>query len=237
MHLYHLFVLFLLLTTLNPGLSAQELPISPEAIQVKQFRLNSDTSELRSINIGQGKLKQIEAILVEIPPEKETNPHHHLAEELIYIVSGKGYTLIWNEPDGEKFRYDWAEGDMLSPTLNSWHQHVNLSSDTPARYLSMSSAPLTRNLYRDPKYLESSDYVSEERWQYSTSQDPEYEPVATEGMGVVRMRIGHQIKNLPGRQLRNRREHVLGITVRPEGDMAGNETMEWEVREYQTPES
>lgn len=55
--------------------------------------------------------------------------------------------------------------------------------------------------------------------------------------GVVRMRIGHQIKDLPGRKLQNRRENVLGITVRPEGDMAGNETMEWEVREYLTPEA
>jgi gentisate 1,2-dioxygenase len=163
--------------------------------------------------------------------------HHHLAEELIYIVSGSGYTLMWNRPGGEKVRYDWSEGDMLSPTLNAWHHHVNTSDDTPARYISLSSTPLTNNLVREPAFLNSSDYVFDDRWQQSIAQQPEYDPLGTEGMGVVRMRIGHQITDLPNREMRNRRENVLGITVRPEGDMAGNHTMEWEVREYQTPDS
>lgn len=216
---------------------SQELPLSSETIQLRDFQLDENKSDNLSSQMGKGKLKQIEVILVELTPGNQTEPHHHLAEELIYIVSGEGYTLIWNKAGGDKIQYNWSQGDMLSPTLNSWHQHVNLSNDKPARYLSLSSTPLTRNLFRDSEYLQSSDYVSEKRWQYSINQEPEYEPIATEGMGVVRMRIGHQIKDLPGRKLQSRRENVLGITVRPEGDMAGNETMEWEVREYLTPDA
>ena len=230
-------LLFLPFILLSFQLHAQQLPLSSETIQVKEYQLDKNGPDNISSQVGKNKLKQIEAILVELTPGNQTDPHHHLAEELIYIVFGEGYTLIWDKAGGDKIRYDWSEGDMLSPTLNSWHQHVNLSNDKPARYLSLSSTPLTRNLFRDSEYLQSSDYVPKERWQYSINQAPEYEPVATEGMGVVRMRIGHQIKDLPGRKLQNRRENVLGITVRPEGDMAGNETMEWEVREYLTPDA
>ncbi len=227
----------ILLSGISSKLYAQNTPITSETIQIKTHPVTDEASGIKSNNISRDTLKQIEAILVELPPRTQQTAHHHLAEELIYIVSGKGYTLMWNKPDGEKIRYDWSEGDMLSPTINAWHQHVNLSREEPARYLSMSSTPEVLNIFGDSKFLTSSHYVPEDRWQYSINQEPEYEPVAEAGMGVVRMQIGHHIKDLPKRQLRNRRENVLGITVRPEGDMAGNQTMEWEVREYLTPDS
>jgi quercetin dioxygenase-like cupin family protein len=228
--------LIMLFLTIN--LSGQEIQLSDETIILKNTSVMFDQdSGISKTLIGEGYLKQIEAILVEIPPGKDVAAHHHLAEELIYIISGSGYTLMWDRPGNKKIRYEWSAGDMLSPTLNAWHQHINSSSDTPARFISLSSTPLTYNLVRDPAFLSSIDYVFEDRWQQSITQLPEYDPIGIEGMGVVRMRIGHQITNLPGREMRNRRENVLGISVRPEGDMAGNQTMEWEVREYQSVDS
>jgi quercetin dioxygenase-like cupin family protein len=227
-----------ILIVLVPNLSGQEVSLSNETIVLKQHPVILDQDTGISISsIAKGQLKQIEATLVDIPPGKQVTAHHHFAEELIYIVSGSGYTLMWNRPGGEKVRYDWSEGDMLSPTLNAWHQHVNTSRDTPARFISLSSAPLTYNLVRDTAFLSSSNYVFDDRWQQSLSQQPEYAPIGNEGMGVVRMRVGHQLTNLPGREMRNRRENVLGITIRPEGDMAGNHILEWEVREYQSVDS
>ncbi len=231
------YLLFILLIHLSSNAVAQELAVTVETISINNHPVEDNVAGVKTSQIGSAKLKQIEVILVELSPGQRQTVHHHLAEELIYIISGKGYTEIWNTPDGEKVRYDWSAGDMLSPTLNAWHQHVNLSSDEPARYLSMSSTPEILNIFKDPKILTSSHYVPEDRWQYSISQEPEYEPVAEAGMGVVRMQIGHHIQDLPRRSLRNRRENVLGITVRPEGDMAGNQIMEWEVREYLTPDS
>ena len=69
------------------------------------------------------------------------------------------------------------------------------------------------------------------------AQEPEYTPVGTEGAEIVRMRVGHHIADLPGREMRERRAGVLGITIRPEGDMANSHVMEWEVREYQRQNS
>ena len=47
--------------------------------------------------IGEGRLHQMDTTLVELPPGGQLAPHRHLAEEIIYIVSGKGYTTMWRE--------------------------------------------------------------------------------------------------------------------------------------------
>ncbi len=156
---------------------------------------------------------------------------------MIYIVSGQGYTTMWLREGEKKERYNWSEGDMLSPTLNAWNQHFNASADQPARYLLVSSAPLINSMFNDPAFLNNNDHVFEERWKKNIVQQPEYTPVGTEGAEIVRMRVGHHIPDLPGREMRERRKGVLGITIRPDGDMANNHIMEWEVREYQQQDS
>ena len=71
--------------------------------------------------------------ICEIPPGKNLKPQRHLFEEMIYIVSGRGATTIWND-GGPKRTFEWQEGSLFSPRLNTWHQHFNGSGDQPARY-------------------------------------------------------------------------------------------------------
>ena len=47
--------------------------------------------------LSEGKLKQIAVTLIELPPGKQLAARRELAEEMIYIVSGKGYSELWNE--------------------------------------------------------------------------------------------------------------------------------------------
>jgi quercetin dioxygenase-like cupin family protein len=214
----------------------QLVPLSKdkETISLRNYAVQPDKALGASVaRIGEGRLHQVDVTLIEIPPGGQMAPHRHLAEEMVYIVSGKGYTTMWTKSGERKERYDWTEGDMLSPTLNAWHQHVNASPDTPARYLSLTTEPLTRNVFPNPAFLSTSDFVFDERWKQSIAQQPEYTPVGTDAE-VVRMRVGHHLPNLPGREMRERRKDVLGLTIRAEGDMAGNRIMEWEVREYQS---
>lgn len=218
-------------------LIAQEIPMSRETIDLKQHPVVPD----RKLGVATGRLGealfQMEVTLVEIPPGGRIAPQRRMADEMIYIVSGRGHTDMWLREGDKKVRYDWAEGDMLSPTLNAWNQHVNASSDQPARYLLVSSAPLYYNMVHDHEFIDNNPYVFEERWKKNLAQKPEYTPVGTEGAEIVRMRVGHHIPDLPGREMRERRAGVLGITIRPEGDMANSHVMEWEVREYQRQDS
>jgi quercetin dioxygenase-like cupin family protein len=74
--------------------------------------------------------------LSELPPGGESVNHRHTTEAVIYIVTGRGHTIIsW---DGEnQQRIDWEEGDMFSFPVWMWHQHFNDSDTESCRYLAV----------------------------------------------------------------------------------------------------
>ena len=216
-----------------PVLHSQEMPSRDDIIRVVDHPVTLD-DELGALTaqIGVGRLHQVDATLIEIPPGGRLPPHRHLAEEIIYVISGSGYTNMWIHTEDKIERYDWDAGDLLSPSLNTWHQHFNPSADLAARYLSITTAPITRNIIPGDDFLSSSDFVFTERWEQGISQQPEYTPEGGfESSHVVRMLVGHQLPDLPDRKLRQRRQGAWGITIVPEGDLAGNHVLEMEVRE------
>lgn len=76
------------------------------------------------------------AMLSEIPRGWHTGKHSH-GEEAIYIVQGKGFSVV----DG--LRYDWETGSCLFMPYRSVHQHFNLGEET-VRYFSAMALPLER---------------------------------------------------------------------------------------------
>ena len=204
------------------------LPISDEAVKLSNYPLQFDPElGISSARLGEGKLYQTDLTLVEIPPAGQLPPDRHLAEEMIYIIAGEGYTTMWSRPGEKPQRYQWSAGDILSPSMNAWHQHFNSSSVTPVRYVSMTSTPLSKNLFHNADFLSSSEYVFEKRWQKGISQQPVYK-----GSDTMDMLAGHLITDLPGRTLQTRTDGSSGITIRPDGDMAGNHILQMLVREY-----
>lgn len=84
-------------------------------------------------------MRVLGTLLAEISPGKRSGAHRHMYEEVNYIVSGQGYSLI------EDRRYDWQAGDVLCIPVFSWHQHFN-TGDQPARFLVHHNRPLMENL-------------------------------------------------------------------------------------------
>ena len=84
-------------------------------------------------------MRVLGTLLAEISPGKHSGAHRHLYEEVNYVVSGRGYSLI------EDRKYDWSEGDVLCIPVFSWHQHFN-TGDRPARFLVHHNRPLMENL-------------------------------------------------------------------------------------------
>ena len=60
-------------------------------------------------------------------------------------------------------RVDWEEGDLLSPPLNTWHEHVNLDKSAPARYYSVESIILDR-LFNNRMFVEENDFIFKDRF-------------------------------------------------------------------------
>lgn len=115
-----------------------------------------------------GAEQAIDAYLCEIPPGGSLHPQRHLYEEVIFVLEGRGATTIWVS-GGRKQTFEWQRGSLFSPPLNVWHQHFNGQGDKPVRYLGVTLAPVTMNLFHDIGFVFNTDYVFKGR--YSERED------------------------------------------------------------------
>ncbi|UCF57426.1 MAG: cupin domain-containing protein [Deltaproteobacteria bacterium] len=102
------------------------------------------------------RMKSVEAYMQIIPPGSSSGKHRHMGEELVYILEGKGYDLHWDvemilteryewKIADQPTRYEWEEGDLVYIPPNTVHQHFNVDSKHPARFIS-SWSPVYRSL-------------------------------------------------------------------------------------------
>jgi mannose-6-phosphate isomerase-like protein (cupin superfamily) len=81
----------------------------------------------------------------ELPPGGASVNHRHTTEAVIYIVCGRGHTVIsWDGVNTE--RIDWAEGDLFSFPVWMWHQHFNDSDSEVCRYLAVQDTFAVKSL-------------------------------------------------------------------------------------------
>jgi oxalate decarboxylase/phosphoglucose isomerase-like protein (cupin superfamily) len=91
---------------------------------------------------GAGKTLHLEfadnslsAHMAEFPVGTYRKAHRHSTGFYIVILSGEGYTLMWEE--GQPIsRYDWKPGSMIVPPENMFHQHFN-KGKTQSKYLAL----------------------------------------------------------------------------------------------------
>jgi len=86
----------------------------------------------------------IDAHISQFPVATYKKAHAHAAGAHVIILSGEGYSLLWDDLSGEPTRYDWEVGTMLVPPNGVYHQHFN-TGPTPARYLAFKNGGSPRN--------------------------------------------------------------------------------------------
>ena len=86
----------------------------------------------------------------EIAPGSRSGSHRHMAEELFFVLEGRGYDLhfdpsfslddkfIWDWSKEAK-KYEWEEGDFVYIPPYTTHQHFNADPDKPARFMTGTS--------------------------------------------------------------------------------------------------
>ena len=101
--------------------------------------------------------------ICEIPPGKSLEAQKHMFEEMIFVISGRGATTVWHD-GGKKQTFEWGEGALFSPPLNTWYQHFNGQGDKPVRLLAMTNAPTILNLFHNIDFVFKCDYPFTDRY-------------------------------------------------------------------------
>lgn len=82
-----------------------------------------------------------------LEPRGSSGKHRHIAEEVFFVLEGKGYDLHWDvkfdcadkfiwDWQTEPKRFDWEEGDFVYVPPYTMHQHFNADPSKPARFIS-----------------------------------------------------------------------------------------------------
>jgi quercetin dioxygenase-like cupin family protein len=85
-----------------------------------------------------------------LPPGGRSGKHRHMAEEILFVLEGKGYDLHWDMRFDcqdeyswswaeEPRRFDWEEADIVYIPPFTTHQHFNADAEKPARFISASN--------------------------------------------------------------------------------------------------
>jgi quercetin dioxygenase-like cupin family protein len=142
---------------------------------------------------GQGAFINLEgtgganaAYVCEIPAGKSLHPQRHLFEELIYVVDGVGSTSVWYT-ENEQVSFEWKRGSLFSIPLNAWHRHHNLRGNQPARYLSVTTAPIVMNLFHNLEFVFNCPFAFTDRF------DGRADYFSTEGREHVNPRGGQHV--------------------------------------------
>lgn len=101
--------------------------------------------------------RTIEMWVAELRPGKNTRLHKHHNEALIYVIKGKGHSIVQGR------RVEWEEGDILYIPPFNWHIHYNDGEDS-VRYLAVTNKKLLDILGLDRK-VEAEIHMTEEEVQ------------------------------------------------------------------------
>lgn len=105
----------------------------------------------------------------EIPPGRELAPQRQLFEEMIYVLSGRGSTTVWNDA-GQRITFEWKGGSLFAIPINAWHQHFNGSGKESARFVAVTNGPGVINLYEDLDFVFNTRHDFKNRF----SGEPDY---------------------------------------------------------------
>ena len=132
--------------------------------------------------------ESLDAYVAEIPPGGKTHPQRYLYEEAIYVLKGRGGTTVWY--DGmPKQTFEWQEGSLFSPPLNCWRQHFNGEGNQATRFVSITAAPHTINLFRDKDFIYNNPFTFVGRYQ------PNHDYFSAAGLQKT-----YNLPDSPGRQ-------------------------------------
>lgn len=120
--------------------------------------------DLEGTDEGQG------TYILEIPHKCRTPRQSHLYEQVIYVVQGAAEVTLWNPGDDVRSSFPVTTRTVFGVPPNVNYTFTNSASDTPARLLVVTSAPLVMNLFHNYEFVFNNDFVFADRFMPDSAQ-------------------------------------------------------------------
>ncbi len=130
-----------------------ELPMRPWA------RMGGEGTFIKLLGTSQA---DVGLYALRIPGGEALNPVKHLYNEEIFVLQGRGLMEVWND-GGDKVTFEWGQGSVFSPPLNTWHRMINGSRE-PALYFAVNTAPRLMNMVYDNDFIFDCDFQFTDRF-------------------------------------------------------------------------
>jgi quercetin dioxygenase-like cupin family protein len=112
------------------------------------------------------RVKAIDVHLQEIPSGSRSGRLWQMADEIFFVLEGRGYDLHWDVDveitdryyariAKEPRRWEWGPGDLVYIPHNTIHQHFNADGSAPARFIAASNRIYQQIGYGRIEHLET----------------------------------------------------------------------------------
>src|SRR6266852_1575270 len=128
------------------------------AVEVKPWKRMNASGAYIDLKGGEGVN---DGYVCEIAPNSKTSSQRYLFEEVVYILSGEGETIIRSGSHQQTLK--WKAGSVIGPPLNASRQYVNTGGQ-PARFLAITNAPVVIDLFHNTDFVLNNDYVFRDRY-------------------------------------------------------------------------
>ena len=110
----------------------------------------------------EGRGDFVSIFVIDVPPGGKTEPQQHLFEEVIYVLDGRGSTVV-ETADGRRHTFEWGPKSLFALPLNSRYQHFNGSGTDRARLSATTNAPVVMNLFHSDRFVFDNPFAFPER--------------------------------------------------------------------------
>ncbi|MBX9773723.1 MAG: hypothetical protein K2Y71_04845 [Xanthobacteraceae bacterium] len=90
--------------------------------------------------------------VIELPPASATDWARHLYDDVFYVLSGHGSTVI-DAGAGRTHSFEWGPRALFAPPLNTPYRLFNVSGTEPLRLVSANDLPFLLNVFRSEDFL------------------------------------------------------------------------------------
>jgi len=108
--------------------------------------------------------------VLELEPGASATAQRHLYDELVHVLSGRGFTTVWNE-EGDRTTFEWREGALFAIPLNAFYQHHNASKTERARVVAVNNASIYMNLIHNLDFIFGCDFDFTDRFSSNVQFD------------------------------------------------------------------